>query len=137
MAEPFFVIIQIFIHVEHQSENNMTPAVYDLTVYQGNTFERSLRLRLSDGAYIDFTGWSLKAQIRRKFDDKDPLAEFNISLDSNPEVIKMVLPPTESQKLPKAEGTKGLVWDLRMVDTSGKVKTYLRGSVNVMPSVTR
>lgn len=121
------------------------PATYDLTIYQGDTFRLPLRLRTQNpdgtfGDYIDLTGSTVKAQVRATTFATDVLAEFTAELldqtvvDTKGSVLLSLDPTTTAGLL--TNGAPG-VWDVQITFADGSVKTYLRGSVTVVPQVTR
>lgn len=114
----------------------MIPVGRNLTLYQGDSFDFTFRLRQknSDGTagdYVDLTGVTPKAQIRATQDDSAVLMEFTAALTSNPGEVTLTLTPTQTAAL--ANG----VWDVQLTFPDGQVKTYLAGTIKAIKEVTR
>lgn len=117
------------------------PARYDLSIYQGDDFSLTLRLReqnpdLTLGAYIDLTGATAKAEIRATAASATVLAEFTATvLDQTVTPGGLQLSLTHDQTAGLAAGVNG-VWDIQ-VTQAGLITTYLHGNVTVTAEVTR
>lgn len=123
----------------------MKPGKYDLEVYQGDTFRRTLRLRSRvldvdgvtwiAGDYIDLTGYTGKAQFRETVLAADVAAEVTVTIGDQATLlgsVNLALTPIQTGALAKT----GYKWDLQLTDPSGDVNTYLKGDVTVEPEVT-
>jgi hypothetical protein len=112
------------------------PVKQDLTVYQGDDFTFTFRIKDPDGTYIDLTGQTPKAEIRQAAGAADVLAEFGADLEDQA-VMKggVTLTLTGAQTAGLAAGSP-LAWDVQLTDGNNKVQTYLYGSVSVMAQVT-
>lgn len=118
----------------------MIPASYDLSIYQGDTYSITLRLRSSNsdgslGAYVDLTGATPKSEIR---DATGVLiAEFDATLldqTTTPGGVTLSLTHTVTAALTPAVD---LLWDFQVTDSAGGVTTYLRGNVSITGEVTQ
>jgi hypothetical protein len=110
----------------------MTPAVYDLVLYRGDTgrWRFTLRDDTAKTSPTDLTDVIAEAMIR----DKAPNATVTLSLFCEvtlPNIIDMELTAEGSRDLP----VKG-VWDLQTTYPSGDVATVLKGTVTVTQDVT-
>jgi hypothetical protein len=82
---------------------------------------------------IPLTGWTYRAQIRKKATDKNVMKSLDVSLDSV--VTNRLVLRLSSEE---AEGlTASGVWDLELTDPDGTVQTVLAGKVTVILDVTR
>ena len=122
----------------------MIPATCDISLYRGDYFEMTLRLRAgtfngtsyTPGTYLDLTGWTPKAEIRANEDAATPLATFTTEVLNQVDVpggVHLFLPSTESAALTAAAA----IWDVQLTDPQSHVYTYLRGKVTVTKDVTR
>ena len=119
----------------------MLPVVRNIEIYQGDTFEIFFRLRVlnpdeSPGAYIDLTGCTPKAQIRTAPGASgSPLAEFDASLGNQatyPGSVLLELDAADSAGL-SVNGA----WDCQLTLPSGKIRTYVAGTVTLIKEVTK
>lgn len=119
----------------------MIPGVYNLTIYQGDTFELTFRLRDSvTRAYLDLTDCTVSSQIRLKESTATPLAVIAGALQDQTATtggITLSLTPTETAALAPVAGNTAYVWDVQLTWPGGRVETYLKGSVTVIAQVTR
>lgn len=118
------------------------PVGKNLTIYKGDSYEISFRLRGRDengdpGDYVDLSGCTAKAQVRQSEDAVSVMAEFtaeipNQALDDMGRV-NLSLTPEQTG----AAGFQAGKWDCQITWPNGSVKTYLSGSVAVTKEVTR
>jgi hypothetical protein len=107
-----------------------------LIIPQGVTFSR--RWRITDsvtGAPINLTGWSARGQIRAYITDVDTLFEFigsGISVDASGYVTVSVTPEQSS-----AWDWRDGVYDIELIDLTGRVARIAQGAVRVSAEVTR
>lgn len=112
----------------------MLPAVQDINIYQGDTWEAPFRLKKADNTYQDFTGWTVRAHIRTSPTAATPLVEMTATIATT--TITLSLTPAQTAALPAAGGQ----WDLELTTPAAqgsKVRTYLRGNVKVMEELTK
>jgi hypothetical protein len=109
---------------------------YNLVLYQGDDFELVFRLKnKGTGTPINITGCTPKADIKITASDTTVKASFGASiLDATDGTVKLVLTGTQTAAL--AAGT-ALVYDAQLKWPDNKVKTYLSGTIAVLPEVTR
>lgn len=114
----------------------MPPAANNITIYQGDTFELIIRLKDSTNAYVNLTGATPKSQIRANTATSTVMAEFTAALltQSGSTLGGFKLSLTASQ-------TTGLTgngfYDAQITWPDGSVKTYVAGSVTLIPEITR
>jgi hypothetical protein len=112
----------------------MTPGIYDLTVYRGDTYRYRFTLWLDAGRTqpADLTNAVAKAEIRTKAGGELlGVMECTITL---PNIVDGLLDAETTQLL----SPKGAVWDLQLAfgDPPTDVKTALAGTVVVTADVT-
>lgn len=103
-------------------------AVYDLTMYQGDSFEVILDFP------FDLTGYIAKAEIRLSPGSPTLLGEFTISeVEGNPDKICLSLTSAQTSRLPD----RGY-WDFQVTAEGDSTyqQTYIRGTVFVTRQVT-
>jgi hypothetical protein len=107
-----------------------------LVIHQGTTWERRWRITDPDtGEPRDLTEWSARGHIRLFQSDVDPTYEWmgsGISCDADGYVTVRVT-PAESTAWTWRDG----VYDLELVDPTGRVARIAQGAVRVSPEVTR
>jgi len=121
------------------------PVSRNLTLYQGDTYSFTFRLRdLSPqgdpGNYVDLTGVTAKAQIRQSETTSAVAAEFTATIpdqtvaeDTGRVVLSLTPAETAALNLTNNAG----VWDVQLTFPDGTIKTYLRGAIRVIREVTR
>lgn len=118
------------------------PVGRNLSIYKGDSYEFSFRLRERDEAgapagYVNLTGCTAKAQIRATEDSSTVIAEFatEIPTQSGDDLGRVNISLTSADT--SASGFVNGKWDVQITWPDGKVKTYLSGSVTVTKEVTR
>jgi hypothetical protein len=106
------------------------PAVYDLLVYQGDTFALHVTVTQA-GSPLDLTGYQASSQIRASASSTDILATFAATIATT--TLTLSLTAAQTAGLPAGSS----VWDVHIVDPGGTVTTLLQGSVKVTAAVTR
>lgn len=97
------------------------------SLYRGDAYEHILTFQDADGDAIDVTG-TWRAQIRRRQNSADVLAEFTIDdSDAATGVLVLTLDGDTVAGLPDV-----CVWDL---EETGAQLTYLKGTVRVSGQV--
>lgn len=122
------------------------PAVLNLTVYQGDTYEILMRLRLRvwneatqtwiKGGYLDLTGKTAKGQIRSSKASATVAAEFTCQVADQvvtKGAVLCSLTPAQTALLTD----ESYVYDIQVTGTPTDVTTYLQGQVSVVKEVTR
>lgn len=114
-----------------------SPPIYEtLVIRQGATFERRWRITDStSGAPRDLTAWSARGHIRAHTSDVDTLFEWigsGIGCDANG-FVTISVTSAESTAFAWRDG----VYDIELVDPTGRVARIAQGAVRVSPEVTR
>jgi hypothetical protein len=109
----------------------MEPAIHNLTIYRDRDFNQTFYLK-SQGAAMDLTGYTAKAEIRSGKDVEDLIVAFQVTVD--PLIGSIVLGLTDTQTI--LLNDMGF-WDLVLTDPHGKRENYIEGSVKVLGTVTR
>lgn len=115
----------------------------DLKIRQGATFGPvTATMTNPDGTAVNLTGCTIRGQIRQKALDTVIVATFDCTI-TNPTggVYTFGLTSTVTAGISAAEkidsaGSK-YVWDLELVDASGRVTALYYGEVTVLREVTR
>lgn len=118
------------------------PVGKNLTIYKGDSFEFSFRLRARDAngdpaGYVDLSGCTAKAQVRASEDATSVMAEFTaeVPVQTGEDLGRVTLSLTPAQTGdPTFQAGK---WDVQLTWPDGAIKTYLSGSVAVTKEVTR
>lgn len=119
----------------------MIPAKYDITLYRGDTFRRTFRIRTinedkTPGPYADLTGCTPLAQVRSA--ERAPTIVETIGsviLDqTDPATLgSITISLTATQTAELADSTR---WDIQLTHPNGDVHTYLAGGVTAKGQVT-
>lgn len=117
----------------------------DIKIDQGADFSRKIVIGDTTDTPINFTGATVKAQIRAYPAKGDVLAEFACAFNTpaTDGVITISLPAATSASLPTpAKRTPDVEpvlysYDLVVTDTNGVKTRYLEGNVILSPSTTR
>ena len=105
---------------------------YDFVVMRGATMSRALCLK-KDGAPLDLTGWTGKAQVRPAPESPELVCEMELEFVPEEGKVRMVI-----QADVTAEIDPGVyAWDIRLTDVDGSVRYYLGGVFRLLPTVTR
>lgn len=111
------------------------PGVYDLNIYQGDTFRISFRILDSNNDPLDLTGQTPKSEIRDA-PGGTLIESFTATLatQSGDTLGQVDLEMASADTTALTPGTIG-VWDLQLTN-AGEVTTYIGGSVTVQAEVT-
>lgn len=109
------------------------PLQYDLVVYRGDSFERTITLK-SGGDTVDLSTAEIDAQCRlnRELTARQIFAFSIEEIDFEEGRFKIKLAPSDTAKV--RDGT--YAWDLQ-VKQNGDVVTWLSGDLELSPDVTR
>ena len=126
----------------------MIAGIYNITIEQGSTFVRLISIEQPDldadptGATFEpfvLTGYSARMQIRRTVESSTVM--LSLTSPSGGIIISPGTPENELSITISAAVTAGLltsgVYDLEIVDAGGLVSKVLRGTVTLIPEVTR
>jgi len=114
-----------------------TPANYNLTIYQGDTFVNDFQLIQNIGGVdqpVPLTNLSPLAQVRLRPEDEIVIADFTVEItDAEDGKFRLFMDNDETRLLPRVS-----FYDLQTVDDiDGTVKTWLAGKVNSPREVSR
>jgi hypothetical protein len=115
----------------------MPASKYDLKIEQGADFLLSVAWADSAGSPVDLSGYSARAQVRASHNSPDVLLSFDSSkgsIELGGEEGTILLTATAEATSKVASGG---VWDLELIDSTGKVKRLLEGRVRLSKEVTR
>jgi hypothetical protein len=120
---------------------------YNLTIWQGSTFELGITVKDSANNVRDITNFSARMQIRQSYNSSTITEQLTtdsgeITVSGSNGVLSLKLPAERTANIfvdlnqgnpPKST----YVYDLEMVDLSAKVTKLLYGTVIVYGEVTR
>lgn len=112
------------------------PAGYqELFLEQGTSFTSTIALDDVNGVAYDLSNTIAKSQVKKSYYSSNSIAEFAISIGSDPSkgVITMELPANTTSNM--AAGR--YVYDVVIKDSSNNVTRILEGVINVLPQVTK
>lgn len=133
----------------------MVPGRSHITLYQGDDFSYYFRLRGATwnpalnsgaggwvpGAYLNLTGHTVKAQVRKTAEDESVLAEFEFTLAAQSGDtlggVLLTLAGDATAAVPPTIPGKEWVWDVEITKPDGSNDTYLSGKVRTLAQVTR
>lgn len=126
-------------------ESPLLPGPKDITLYQGDTYVITGRVRRNVGTEtepiyepVDLTGHEGMAQVRRRATSSNIVATWEVEFtDPVAGEFRLTLPASESKNV-----TKDAVWDFQTsyvseVDGEPTVLTWLAGTVTVINDVSR
>lgn len=109
---------------------------HNITILKGNDVRLEISFKQADGTPLDLTGYTVKSQIRDKASqDGNLIAEFTDAFfDSDPTTgtIVLTLSDTETAAIVQQSG----YYDVLLVDAADDARTYLKGAVKFLPTVT-
>lgn len=117
----------------------MTPGKLNLTIYQGATFKRVMRLKDSANAAIDLTGSTVRMHVRATMSDTTTIIELDedngraVVSDAENGEITLLISDEDTALLDFTSG----VYDLEIEYSNGTVDRVLAGSVKLSKEVTR
>ena len=107
--------------------------IQDLTLWQGDTWSIDVTVYGANGVVLDLTGYTLRAQLRKKYTDALPSATFTATAsDPTTGIINLILSATDTAAL-----TKGTyVYDVE-IEKNSVVYKPVGGRIVVMPEATK
>jgi hypothetical protein len=109
-------------------------AKYDLVLYQGATFNRTLEVKDNNSAAVDITNYTFAGQIRTSALSGTVAGTFTITITSAANGrVTWTMSATNTALLPAQQ----CVYDLEMTQANGDVVRLLEGYVDIKPNVTR
>lgn len=126
----------------------MLAGVYNITIEQGSTFGRLISLEQPDlaadptGATFeeyDLSGHTARMQIRRTVESTSTM--LSLTTENGGIVINPGTPDNEIEIVISAANTATLttdgVYDLEIINNGGAVSKVIRGTITLIPEVTR
>jgi len=115
-------------------------ASIDITIYQGETFDRTFTYNtgtLASYTPVDLTGYTARMQIRERLEDSTTIAELTtenskIVLGGVAGTIQLLLTDTETSAI-----TTNGVYDLELISGGGVVTRLMQGKTILSKEVTR
>jgi len=111
----------------------MAAGIYNITIEQGATFQRSMTIDEED-TDLDLTGYSFAGKIRQEKEDTTAMAAFTVVItNAATGAIQVSMTATQTSSL--AAGTA--YYDIEMTRDSGEVVRLLEGMVDITREMTR
>lgn len=110
------------------------PYKYDLTMYRGDSFRRTITLK-QGGVAVNLTGCTVKAQVRRSAAANAAIV-FSFTIENLTPLLgkfDLVVEPAVTATL----NIQLCPYDLEVTSADGTVTTWLAGNVSVVADVTR
>lgn len=114
-------------------QTSIEPATWNLVIYQGDDFPFNFIIKENNVA-VDLVAAAadVRAQIRADEAAETVLAEFTVTDLGTDGLVQLILTPADTADLPITGGK----WDCE-VELDGVVRTFFKGTVTVLPEVTR
>lgn len=132
-----YVVISVWVAVElfHMIfQENIMSAKYDITMYQGATFNRTLDIKDSSDAAVNITNYTFAGQIRTSALSGTVAGTFTCTItNASAGRITWTMSSTNTALVPAQQ----CVYDLEMTQANGDVVRLLEGFVDVKANVTR
>lgn len=112
----------------------MAAGKFDITIEQGSDFSLSLNIK-DNGVYRNLTGWSSRAQIRKRPSDITEAASFVCTIPTPLEgEVVMSIPNAATRTIPSGN----YFYDLEIFTAAdAEVLRILEGKVTVTPEITK
>ena len=113
----------------------MTAGIYNMTIEQGATFEKTLTIKQANGNPMNLTGYTAAGKIRTKYKSPISLIDFAMTfLDPRTDgKLKMSLTAVETAGL---EARNNCVYDVE-ITLNGTVQRLIQGQVDIVPEATK
>ncbi len=116
----------------------ISPGQYDITIYQGATYNQQFTWKDQANNPINLTGYSARMMARSSIDASSPFINLTntnggITLGGAAGTITLNMSDSQTALLSSING----VYDLELVDGAAKVTRLLQGNIVVSPEVTR
>ena len=106
------------------------PTVKNLEVYSGDDYALEVTVQDADGAVVDVTAYSFSALVKDEAGNTEATATVE-KTDASNGLITVRLTDVQTAGL---TGPR-LLWDLQQTDGNSRVRTILRGVVNVSSDI--
>lgn len=115
----------------------MIAGVYNFTIYQGATFSREITVKDANNDLYDFTNHTARMHIRSEVDSSTTMIELTtengrITLGGTLGTVDLLIDADDTALL-----TTDGVYDLEIINSSGRVDRLLKGAVTLDLEVTR
>ena len=114
----------------------IAPSNYNLTIYQGATFDQTFTVT-QGGTALNWTGYSANLQVREAADSTAYLLSLSsgsgITLGGTAGTIALLISNVDTASL----SAGSYAYDLELISGSSAVTRLLQGAVNVIGNVTR
>lgn len=104
----------------------------NLFIDQGATYATKLNITDANGAAVDLTGYTAGAQIRKHYSSSNSTS-FSVSVTAATGVVVLQLSANTTANLTAGR----YVYDVELVDGSGRISRIIEGIVTISPNVTR
>lgn len=116
----------------------ITPGNYDITIYQGASFNQLLTWRDENNALVNLTGYTARMMARNAAGASSPFLTLTtenggIALGGAAGTITLSMTPAQTAALAPANG----VYDLELASAGGTVTRLLQGSLFVSAEITK
>jgi len=116
----------------------MSTPVYNLEIQQAADYNKTFIWKNSDGTPKDLTGWTGRMQIRKGVNgevvfDTNAVPQALV-IGTTDGTVRVSISSVNNELFPQVSG---LVYDIRLVDTLGSAKRFIKGAVTIDPAVTR
>lgn len=112
------------------------PAGYqEIFLEQGTDFTTTITLDDVNGVPYDLTGTTAKSQVKKSYYSSTPIAEFDISISTDP--TKGVITIDLGSPVTSNIASGRYVYDVLIKDSANNVTRILEGTLNVLPQVTK
>ena len=116
----------------------ISPGTYDITIYQGTTFNQQFTWKDQNNALVNLTGYTARMMARAGIDSSTPFitlttANGGISLGGAAGTITLLMSDASTSALVNGKG----VYDLEVINGSGTVTRLLQGNIFISAEVTR
>lgn len=113
----------------------LRPKRINIEIYQGDTFTFNAVLTDAASNPIDFTGWSVVAQIRKIDNTPGETPTLDVTLQANG-VLNVFLSGTETEILQPQSPETPYAYDVQLTDASGNRRTIIGGTINITEDIT-
>lgn len=116
----------------------MSTPVYNLEIQQAADYNKTFIWKNSDGTPKDLTGWTGRMQIRKGvggevvFDTN--LVAQSLIIGTTDGTVTLRITAENNSAFPQSGS---LAYDIRLVDTLGSAKRFIKGVVSIDPAITR
>ncbi len=116
---------------------SVEPGTYHLKIFQGADLDRTFTYKDENGALVNLTGFTARAQVRTSLEGDQVLLDMTdangrIVLGGANGTIQLLVTAAITTALTARKG----VWDLELIDGSGVVTRLLQGQATIFGEAT-